>query len=98
MLFLALCAVQKSQHLFGPQQIHYSWGYFAPSGAALGRLLAMADAGALKPNVDRVFPLSAIHSAVQHASGQTVEATPASGATTARRTGARGKVVLDLTK
>jgi NADPH:quinone reductase-like Zn-dependent oxidoreductase len=60
----------------------YYWGFMRPDGAALSRVSELVEQGAIRPYVDRVFPLSEIAAAHEYCE---------SGV-------ARGKIVMDLSE
>ena len=60
----------------------YYWSFFNPSGTALAEVAALVEAGAIRPVIDRVFPLEQMTAAHEHCeSGR-----------------ARGKIVIELTR
>lgn len=44
----------------------YYWSFFNPNGAALSQVASLVEAGAIKPVVDRVFPLEQMASAHEY--------------------------------
>lgn len=49
-----------------PRQIRYSFLFMQPSGEQLAKIAALIDAGAIRPVVDRIFPLASAHEAVAY--------------------------------
>ncbi len=73
-----LASIQQAQRALGR---HYYWGFMKPDGCALRKVAALFSAGALRPTVDRVYPLADIVTAHEYCeSGR-----------------ARGKIVVDFT-
>jgi NADPH:quinone reductase-like Zn-dependent oxidoreductase len=59
---------------------HYYWGFMRPDGAALSAVTKFIDAGAVRPIVDKIFPLNEIVLAHEYCENGR----------------ARGKIVIDL--